>query len=70
VLLLYVQLVSGLAMEYRRDLDGQTWHFCRNCSQWPRDSYNIIRADTVPTHLELCNQCIALKQQDDCERTS
>jgi hypothetical protein len=28
-----------MASVYRRTQDGDTWHFCENCSHWPTEDY-------------------------------
>src|SRR4051794_31571144 len=52
------------AMEYRRGTKSQTWHFCRNCSHWPSDSFNIIVSKKLPPDFELCLECVALMDQE------
>jgi hypothetical protein len=51
--------------EHRKDRGGQTWHFCRNCSHWPEDNYEVHIMP--PGTGELCNECIALRKQAKCE---
>jgi hypothetical protein len=60
--LLTLGLESMFSMEYRRHLKSQTWHFCRDCSQWPRD-FNIILSERLRPDSELCSECVALAQQ-------
>ena len=49
---------------YRRKKGSDTWHWCRNCSNWP-DSDNDERY-SKPTSGELCNQCIAKDKDGNC----
>jgi len=38
-------------------MDGDTWHFDRNCSKWPEDDY--IEREFLPSSNEICNECQA-----------
>jgi hypothetical protein len=49
-------------MEYRRHLKSQTWHFCRECSQWP-SQFNIILSEKLQPDSEVSSECIALHRQ-------
>jgi hypothetical protein len=53
-------------MQYRRAMLDRTWHFCRTCSHWPRDSFNIVRLATFPTNFTLCQECLDLQQSCAC----
>jgi hypothetical protein len=55
------------AMEYRRAAKSQTWHFCRKCSHWPSDSFNIFFLKRLPPDFELCRECVALMKQEECK---
>lgn len=44
-----------MARTYRRRRDSDTWHFCKNCSNWPTSNY--VEQVSKPTSGELCNQC-------------
>jgi hypothetical protein len=56
-------------MEYRRHLKSQTWHFCRDCSQWPSE-FNIILLEQLQPDWQLCSECIALEQQKQSSEKS
>jgi ribosomal protein L40E len=56
-------------MEYHRGADGHIWHFCRNCSHWPTNSFNIIIAERLPPDFEICNECIALNRAGECRKS-
>jgi hypothetical protein len=59
-----VRQTWSYVMEYRRAAKSQTWHFCRNCSHWPSDSFNIIVSKKLPPDFELCIECVALRDQE------
>jgi len=50
--------------EYRKRHDSDTWHFCRNCSNWPTTNYATRR--TRPSSGELCNQCKDKEDKGNC----
>ena len=50
---------------YRRRKISDTWHWCRNCSNWPTSKYE--ERYTKPTSGELCNQCIAKERAGNCK---
>ena len=43
---------------YRRKKNRDTWHWCRNCSNWPKSNY--VERSTKPTSGELI---ISVKQR-------
>ena len=51
-------------MTYRSKRGSDTWHFCRNCSNWPASDYD--ERSRKPTSGELCNQCLAKRRAGDC----
>ena len=53
-----------MAKTYRRRENNDTWHFCKNCSNWPRQDY--VERETKPTTGELCNECIAKERNGTC----
>ena len=53
-----------MARQYRRRDGRDTWHFCRNCSNWPKKNYSVSRKK--PTSGELCNECQAKKARGAC----
>jgi uncharacterized protein (DUF433 family) len=55
--------VSG--KKYRKANKGDTWHWCSNCSSWPRSAYVEQRSSVSPIG-ELCNECHAKEQSDNC----
>ncbi len=48
---------------YVKTKDSDTWHWCKNCTQYPT---NIsATTSTRPSH-DLCNQCKAKEDKKDC----
>lgn len=52
-------------MAWRRRKGNDTWHFCRNCSNWP--TYGYDEQYTKPASGELCNECKAKKAAGNCQ---
>ena len=48
--------VREIVAEYRRRNDSGTWHWYRNCSNWPT-GLDIEIKYRKPTSGELCNEC-------------
>lgn len=42
---------------FRRRRSSDTWHFCTNCSNWPRNDY--VEQIRKPTWGEYCNECLS-----------
>ena len=51
-------------MAYRKKNGSDTWHFCRNCNNWPTSDYT--ERQSKPTTGELCNECQAKKRSNNC----
>lgn len=49
---------------YRKKKGSDTWHFCSNCSNWPR--YDYDERTSKPTYGELCNECQAKRDAGSC----
>ena len=60
------QQFTGSAMGYRRRWGTDTWHWCVNCSQWPKPLESEERSQKPRTG-ELCNECAALERDETCE---
>ena len=43
-----------------------TWHWCRNCPDYPKGNYVINRA-TPPPKEELCPKCAEMAKAGRCE---
>ena len=42
---------------FRKSVEGDTWHFARDCSRWPTDEYVVLE---LPPNLGMiCNECAA-----------
>ena len=50
--------------EYRKKKGSDTWHWCKNCSNWPTSGYDKI--NKKPTSGELDNECIAKEKANNC----
>lgn len=50
--------------QYRRRNGYDTWHFCSNCSNYPRADYKT--SDSKPTSGEFCNECLAKRSAGNC----
>lgn len=53
-----------MANMYRRRKGSDTWHFCSNCSNWPKGKYDS--RTSKPTTGELCDQCKSKLRNDRC----
>jgi hypothetical protein len=49
---------------YRRRRGQDTWHICRNCSNWPTSGYDT--RSSRPTTGELCNECQSKRRMANC----
>ena len=49
---------------YRKRRRGDTWHFCRNCSHYPRRNYR--EQAKRPNVGQFCNQCRAKLAAGNC----
>jgi len=53
---------------YRKRKDKDTWHWCKNCSNYPTSDYAEKTVDTGrPSYGELCNECRAKEKANDCK---
>lgn len=53
-------------MAYRRRKGSDTWHWCRNCNNWPTSNYDE-RPDK-PSGGDLCNECKAKDKAGNCTK--
>ena len=51
-------------MKYRKRKGTDTWHWCRNCSNWPTSDY--VEQNTKPTTGEQCNECRSKDANGTC----
>jgi hypothetical protein len=56
--------------EYRRRNGKDTWHWCRNCSNWPtgRKGVDYVSRKTKPTAGKLDNECRAKDRDGNCRK--
>lgn len=54
---------------YRKRKGGDTWHWCRNCSNDPKENYDEVTlyGTTRPSSGELDNECRAKEKAGTCE---
>lgn len=48
---------------YVQGHNTDNWHWCRNCSQYPK---TIEKTQTTRPKGDLCNQCLAKEKVNDC----
>ena len=51
---------------YRKRKDSYTWHWCKNCSNWPKSDFYVIDSATRPSTCELDNECLAKEKAGNC----
>ena len=52
-----------MAATYVQGRDTDTWHWCRNCSNYPKTI--VKRRQTRPSY-DLCNQCRGKQKNGNC----
>ncbi len=52
--------------EYRKRVDNDTWHWCKNCSNWPTEDREARH--TKPTSGELCDECETKDSEGNCKK--
>ena len=53
-----------MAKTYVQGQRTDTWHWCRNCSNYPATV--VKRRKTRPTSGDLCNQCKGKERNGNC----
>lgn len=53
-------------MAYRRTKGKDTWHFCSNCSNWPKTNYD--ERQDKPSSGEFCNECLGKQKNGQCSK--
>ena len=51
---------------FRKKNGKGTWHWCQNCSLWPKSDYKEVTRK--PTSGEPCIQCKAKEKRGDCTK--
>jgi len=52
--------------EYRKKKGSDTWHWCKNCSNWPTEDYDVRYSK--PISGELDNECKAKDSAGNCRK--
>lgn len=52
-------------MAYRKRKNSDTWHFCRNCTNWPTAAESVEQQNK-PTSGEFCDQCLSKRKDGNC----
>ena len=60
-----VTTYTGAALDRRRP-DRDAWHFCCNCSKWPKKR-GYKRRLKKPTDGELCDECRSKRDRGECD---
>ncbi len=50
--------------EYRKRKGTDTWHWCKNCSNWPTSNYD---SKTTRPAYDLCNECKGKEKAGNCK---
>jgi hypothetical protein len=53
-----------MAVSFRRRRGTDTWHFCSNCSHWPREDYD--ERMTNPWNGHYCPECLRKRASGAC----
>jgi len=53
---------------YRKRKGTDTWHWCKNCSNWPDSNYEETTTSGRPTTGELDNECLAKEKAGNCNK--
>lgn len=56
-----------MARTYRRLEGRDAWHFCSNCSNWPKRPDKYEEQSTKPTSGELDNECRSKQSNGNCD---
>lgn len=55
-----------MATTYRRRKGNDTWHFCTNCSNWPKPPDQYDEQSSKPTTGEFDNECLRKRENKNC----
>ena len=59
--------------EYRRLKGSDAWHWCSNCSNWPKGTRGVdydsqqVAAGKRPSSGELDNECRSKERENNCQ---
>lgn len=45
---------------------GDRWHWCKNCTQYPKEE-NIEDSTSTRPSFDLCDQCLAKEKEENCK---
>ncbi len=51
---------------YRKSYKGDVWHWCENCSGWPKENYTIRHY--IPSNQKACEECQKLDDSGECQK--
>jgi hypothetical protein len=51
------QSVTFRQIGFRQPLNGDTWHFSKDCSQWPTTNFSSV--SYMSSEATICNECLA-----------
>ncbi len=51
-------------MAYRKRNGSDTWHWCQNCSNWPKKDFK--EQATKPSGGDQCNECKSKQKSGNC----
>jgi len=54
---------------YRRKKNSDTWHWCKNCPDWPKSDYveESHPGKERPSYGELDNKCLSSENKGTCD---
>ena len=50
-------LTPHATMEFRADIESDSWHYCRDCQKWPDKPRNVLNLHRPPRNIKLCPEC-------------
>jgi len=53
---------------FRKKKDSDTWHWCTNCTEYPKSDFIEKEFTNSPSPGEKCNQCIAKEKAGKCDK--
>lgn len=53
-------------MSYRKVTGTDIWHYCQNCSNWPKVNY--LEEKEAPRWGTICGECRAKDVKGECEK--
>lgn len=53
-------------MTYRKVSGTATWHFCQNCSNWPKVNYQ--EQEEMPAWGTMCSECKVKDVKGECQK--